>query len=186
MEKYRGMFWCSIVQIVEKRRTLGQEMASNSISGELRGVHWISKQTEAERDSRFTPKVEFYSPQDEGDLEKTFDDLENIYRERVEKMPFDNESNDVSNGMGEYVERDSLVILDNVSGLADRSKSFVTFMTTCRKFGYSLIYVFHETTVNSSRWKDILSQMQIFCIFPFAIDLVLNHLVKFADHLRDR
>ena len=101
-------------------------------------------------------------------------------------MPFHNESNDVSNGMGEYVERDSLVILDNVSGLADRSKSFVTFMTTCRKFGYSLIYVFHETAVNSSRWKDILSQMQIFCIFPFAIDLVLNHLVKFSDHLRDR
>ena len=186
MEKYRGMFWCSIVQIVEKRRTLGQEMASNSIFGELRGVHWISKQTEAERDSCFTPKVEFYSPQDEGDLEKTFDDLENIYRERVEKMPFDNESNDVSNGMGEYVERDSLVILDDVSRLANRSKSFVTFMTTCRKFGYSLIYVFHETAVSSPRWKDILSQTQIFCIFLSAIDLVLNHLVKFADRLRDR
>ena len=44
--------------------------------------------------------------------------------------------------MGEYVEKDSLVILDDVSGLADRSKSFVTFMTTCRKFGYSLIMFF--------------------------------------------
>ena len=44
--------------------------------------------------------------------------------------------------MGEYVEKDSLVILDDDSGLADRSKSFVTFMTTCRKFGYSLIMFF--------------------------------------------
>ena len=100
-------------------------------------------------------------------------------------MTFDNESNDVSNGLGEYVERDSNVILDDVRALADRSKSFVTFMMACRKFGYSLIYVFHEMAV-SRRWKDILSQTRILCIFPSAIDLVLNHLVKFADRLRGR
>ena len=100
-------------------------------------------------------------------------------------MTFDNESNDVSNGLGEYVERDSNVILDDVRALADRSKSFVTFMMACRKFGYSLIYVFHEMAV-SRRWKDILSQTQMLCIFPSAIDLVLNHLVKFADRLRGR
>ena len=100
-------------------------------------------------------------------------------------MTFNNESNDVSNGLGEYVERDSNVILDDVRALADGSKSFVTFMMACRKFGYSLIYVFHEMAV-SRRWKDILSQTQILCIFPSAIDLVLNHLVKFEDHLRGR
>ena len=53
--------------------------------------------------------------------------------------------------LGKYVERDSLMILDYVSGLADRSKSFVTSMTTCRKFGYSLTYVFHETAVSSPK-----------------------------------
>ena len=72
------------------KTTLVQETASNSMFGERRGVHWISY---------FTPKVKFYIPQDEKDLEKTFDNLENIYGERVEKMPFDNESNDISNGM---------------------------------------------------------------------------------------
>ena len=189
MENYRGMFWCLVVQVVGKR--LLHKKWPATLFGELRGVHWISKiqlseQRETKIDSCFTPKVEFYSPQDEEDLEKAFDDFENIYRERVEKITFDNESNYVSNGMGEYVERDSLVILDDVSGLADRSKSFVTFMMTCKKFGYSLIYLFHETAVSSPRWKDILSQMQIFCIFPSAIDLVFNHLVKFADRLRDR
>lgn len=173
------------------KTTLVQKMTSNSIFGELRGVHWISKlhlskQKEAEIDSCFTPKVEFYSSEDEEDLEKTFDNLENIYRERVEKMTFDNESHNVSNCMGEYVKRDSLVVLDDVIRLADRLKSFVTFITTCRKFGYSLIYVFHEAAVSSPRWKDILSQTQIFCIFPSVIDLVLNHLIKFADRLRDR
>ena len=88
--------------------------------------------------------------------------------------------------MGDYVERDSLVILYDVSGLADRSKSFVTFMTTCRKFGYSLMYIFHEAAVSSPRWKDILSQTQSFCIFPSPIDLVLNHLVRVAHRLIDR
>ena len=87
---------------------------------------------------------------------------------------------------GKYVKRDNLIILDYVSGLADRSESFVTLMTTCRKIGYSLIYAFHETAVSGPKWKDTLSETQIFYIFPSAIDLVLNHLVKFADRLRDR
>ena len=59
-------------------------------------------------------------------------------------------------------------------------------MMTCRKFGYSLIYIFHEMAISSPRRKDILTDTQIFCIFSSAIDLDLNHLVKFADHLRDR
>ena len=87
---------------------------------------------------------------------------------------------------GKYARRDNLIILDYVSGLVDRSEFFVTLMTTCRKIGYSLIYVFHETAVSGPKWKDTLSETQIFYIFPSAIDLVLNHLVKFADRLRDR
>lgn len=122
------------------KMTLIQEMASNFMFGELRGVHWISKlpllkQREAEIDLYFTPKFKFYSPQDEDDLQKTFDDLENINCERMEKIHTD-ESDYDNNGMDEYVKRDSLV-LDDVSGLADQSKAFVTFMTTCKKFGYS-------------------------------------------------
>ena len=40
----------------------------------------------------------------------------------------------MGNGMGEHVERDSLIVLDDVSGFADRFPSFVTFMTARRKF----------------------------------------------------
>ena len=75
-------------------------------------------------------------------------------------------------GKGEYVERDSLIVLDD-------APSFVKFMTTWRKFGYSL-YFFHETAISSPRWKDIVPQTQIFCVFPSAIDLVLNHILKFV------
>ena len=150
--------------------------------GKLEGIHWISqvglsKQREAEIDPCFEPKVEFYQPQDEYNLKKTFTDLENLYKERVEKNKIPQNE---GSSMGEHVERDGLMVLDDVSGLADHSPSFITFMTVCRKLGNSLLYVFHETAQSSPRWKDMLSQMQIFCVFPLALDLVINYLMKFV------
>ena len=76
-------------------------------------------------------------------------------------------------------------MLDDISRLADSSHSFVTFMSTCWKFGYSLLYIFHETAISSPYWKDI-SQTPVFCAFPSAMDLVLNHLVKFVTSNGDK
>ena len=58
--------------------------------GKLKSFHWISKvklfkQREAGIDSCFVPKVDFLNLQDEYDLKKTFSDLENLYREKIEK-----------------------------------------------------------------------------------------------------
>ena len=55
------------------KTTLVQEMASNSVFGKLEGAHWVSavKAREAEIDSCFKPKVEFYNPQDDYDLTQT-------------------------------------------------------------------------------------------------------------------
>ena len=55
---------------------LVQEMVSSSMFGKLKGMHWVSaiklsKAREAEIDSCFKPKVEFYHPQDKYDLKKT-------------------------------------------------------------------------------------------------------------------
>ena len=163
------------------KTTLVQEMRENSVFGKPEVDYWISKvelskQREAEMHPSFKAVVDFYNLQDEFDLKKTFNDLENLYQEKVEKQKIINQEN---HGKGEYVERNYLIVLDDISGLADRSPSFITFMTTSRKFEYSLFYVFHETEISSPRWKDI-SQTQIFCVFPSVIDLVLNHLVKFV------
>ena len=70
-------------------------------------------------------------------------------------------------------------MLDDVGRLADRSISFVNFLTTCRKFGCILLYIFHDIAASSPRWRDILSQTQIFCIFLSAASLVINHSVNF-------
>ena len=71
--------------------TLVQELACHLMFGKLRQAHWISKvqlskHREAEKDSCFSPEVEFYSPQDEKHLKKTFNNLENIYREREDGL----------------------------------------------------------------------------------------------------
>ena len=59
------------------KTTLVQEMASNSMFGKLERAHWISavellKKREAEIDSCFEPKVEFYYPESEYELKKDF------------------------------------------------------------------------------------------------------------------
>ena len=77
------------------------------------------------------------------------------------------------------MERDNLIVLDDVIGLADRSHSFVKLLTTCRKFGHSVLYIFHEPALSSPPSQDILSQTQTICIFPSAMDLALHNFVKF-------
>ena len=36
-----------------------------------------------------------------------------------------------------------LIVMDDVSGVADISKKFANFLTVSRKFGYHCVYVFH-------------------------------------------
>ena len=57
------------------KTTLIQELACNSMNGKLEEVHWISKvqlpkQKGAEIDSCFSPKEEFYRPEDGYNLKK--------------------------------------------------------------------------------------------------------------------
>ena len=92
------------------KTTLVQEMASNSMSEKLEGEHWISavelsKKRKAEIDSCFEPKVEFYYPESEYKLKKTVDDLENLYREKLEKK--DIVPGTEGSGKREYIKRET-------------------------------------------------------------------------------
>ena len=107
-------------------------------------------------------------------MSKTFSDFKNIYRENDQRK-----SNFEGGGKGELVKRDNLIVLDDVTGLADKFPFFVKFLTLCRKFGYSIVNIFHEPATSSPRWKE-MSQTQIFCIFPSSMDFVINFLVKFV------
>ena len=61
--------------------------------------------------------------------------------------------------------------MGDVSGLADKSNEFCSFLTVSRKYRYSCIYIFHIVFRALSNWQMILSQTRIFNIFPSAVQL---------------
>ena len=61
---------------------------------------------------------------------------------------------------------DRLIVMNNVSGLADSCKEFVDFLTITRKCRYHCVYVFHIIIHDKEIWRKILSQTNIFNIFP--------------------
>ena len=49
----------------------------------------------------------------------------------------------IDNEQGENLQVSKLIIMDDVSGLADKSQEFSNFLTVSRKYGFSCLYVFH-------------------------------------------
>ena len=164
------------------KTTLVQEMASNSMFGKLEGAHWVSavelsKSREAKIDSCFKPKVEFYNPQDEYDLKKSFCRLRKSLRRKTRK---------VKNCCREHWEwrrgirgKGLLYSVGRCHWSSRQVSSFHKVLIACRKSGYNVLYIFHESELSSAQWNDILSQKQMFSVFLSAMDLALNHLVKF-------
>ena len=61
--------------------------------------------------------------------------------------------------------------MDDVSGLADTSSKFGSFLTVARKYKYQCLYIFHTIHPEKSIWKTILSQTNILNIFPASVPL---------------
>ena len=66
---------------------------------------------------------------------------------------------------------DKLIVMDNVSGQADKSNDFGNFSTVSQKFDYICLYISHIIYLTKSIWQMILSQTKIFNIFPSTIQL---------------
>ena len=59
--------------------------------------------------------------------------------------------------------------MDDVSGLADESKNFASFLTVARKYSYNCVYIFHSIHAEKAVWQTILSQINIYNIFPATV-----------------
>ena len=70
---------------------------------------------------------------------------------------------------GEKSSMDRLIVIDNVTGVADNCKKFAEFLTVCRKYKYHCIYVFHVIAPETQIWKKKLSQTNIFNIFSSSV-----------------
>ena len=86
-------------------------------------------------------KVEFHYPNDSENL--------NLIIETFQKETYDEgektNDNDNFNIFGENRKFDKLIVIDDVSGLADKSNDFAYFLTVSQKFEYICLYIFHNT-----------------------------------------
>ena len=78
------------------------------------------------------------------------------------------DNDDVNSLFTENEKMDHLIVMDDVSGVADISREFATFLNASRKFGYHCVYVFH-VTATSQIWQKIISQTNNFNIFPSSV-----------------
>ena len=61
--------------------------------------------------------------------------------------------------------------MDDVSGLAGESKNCASFLTVAHKYRYSSVYIFHTIFPEKAIWRSILSQTNIYNIFPPTVPL---------------
>ena len=101
-----------------------------------------------------------------------------------EETEVEDNSNVNSIVVGEYRELDSLIVMDDISGLANKSNKFSSFLTVSQKFGYSFLYIFHIIFPSRSTWQMILDQTKIFNIFRSAIQL--GNMLKILTNNCDR
>ena len=90
-------------------------------------------------------------------------------------------TNKRNSGFGKKVSMDRFIVMDNVSGIADTSKKFAEFLTVCRKYRYDCVFVFPIITPETQIWKKIISQTNIFNVFPSS-----NTVAKFSRIIVDR
>ena len=126
----------------------------------------IDKKREAEIQSYFKNGTEVHIAQDQDKLDSLIDTFKQRSHENYDDY---SNNNNVNSSFGENRKMDRLNIMGDVSGIADVSKNFSNFLTVSRKFGYNFLYVFHVIVPSSQVWQKIISQTNIFSIFPASV-----------------
>ena len=148
-----------------------QKLALYDFFGKLKNAKWVSgiqlnESREAEIESNFSCDISFFYPNDINELA----DLIEEFKLEVETEKTENDNENVTI-FGEIINRDRLIVFDDVSGLADYSNKFANFLTVARKYKYNCVYIFHTIYPEKATWKTILSQTNIFNIFPASVSL---------------
>ena len=94
----------------------------------------------------------------------------------------------IDSELGKQLAVTRLIIMDDVSGLADKSEEFSNFLTVSRKYGFSCLYVFHTIYPGRQSWETIMSQTHIFNFFPGSIhsSRILKKLSLFASQQKSK
>lgn len=137
---YDGKFEGNILVVGRTRcgkATFVQNFGKNKLFGYIKEVYQISK-TELSSDRENNIKdcfkdkhVDFKYPNNVVD----FNDLLVIYQRKKSDY---NESY-----LGKNMIMDRLIVMEEVSDLADRSEKFANFLTVSQKYGLTCVYIFH-------------------------------------------
>ena len=167
---YNGQFSGNILVIGGTGRgktTFLEKLRLNKFFGDIIKTEWISgididKKREAKIQSYFSYKTEVHVAKEQDEL----DSLIETFKPRSQDDITD--TNNV-NSFRENKSMDQLIIMDDVSGVADVSKKFANFLTVSRKFGYNCVYVFHVIVPASQIWQKIILQTNFANIFPASV-----------------
>ena len=170
MEKeytYDGQFNGNILVVGRTgcgKTTFIEKLGKNKLFGsQIKDVFWVSKivlsseREEIIRESFIDQEVHFSYPRDLDDFNYL---IENFTQEK---------SDYEDSELGGNLKIKKLIVMDNVSALADRSNNFSDFLTVSRKYGFSCLYVFHTIYPGRQNWEMIMSQTHVFNFFPGSI-----------------
>ena len=168
---YNGQFNGNILVVGRTgcgKTTFLEKLAINKFFGDIIKTEWVSgieidTSREAEIQSCFSNPTQVHIATEKDDL----DALLELFKSNTLETEGDNVN--LSNSFGEIRKMDRLIVLDDVSGVADLSKKFANFLTVSRKYGYNVVYVFHVIIPSNQIWQKILSQTNIFNIFPASV-----------------
>ena len=173
---YEGTFNGNMLVVGQTRcgkTSFVQRLGKNKMFASIDSVDWISKielsvaREHQIRESFCYATDEFHYPNDLAEFETILELLKD--NKSDVNININVEADDL--GIAEKDVFDRLIVMDHVSGLADKSNEFCSFLTIFRKYRYSCIYIFHIVFPQLRNWQMVLSQTKIFNIFPSAVQL---------------
>ena len=168
---YNGQFNGNILLVGRTgcgKSTFLEKLAINKFLGDIIKTEWasgieIDTSREAEIQSCFSNETKVHVATEKDELDAL---IENFKLKALENS---DDNVNLSNSFGEIRKMDRLIVLDDISGFADLSKNFANFLTVSRKYGYNVGYVFHVIIPSNQIWQKIISQTNIFNIFPASV-----------------
>ena len=148
--------------------------------GDIKEVFWISKivlSAEREDSIRDCFKDQSFNLNYPDNIEDFDYLLETCKRDKADY---------IENDLGEKMVLDKPIVMDDVSGLADKSDEFANFLTVSRKYGITCVYIFHTIYPSRQNWQMIISQTKIF-FFPGSIQTgsIFRVLASFASRYKN-
>ena len=146
-----------------------QNHAKYKLFSQIKDVTWLtnitlSKKREGNIRSCFDVNVNFTYTQNKSE----FDYLIENFQRNKKTDDYDDDDNVIDEG----TKFERLIVMDDVSGLADKSNNFASFLTVARKFSFTVVYVFHTMYPSKQNWQMIISQTKIFNIFPGSVQIL--------------